>query len=398
MHKKKAIHVVYIITKLELGGAQKVCLTLHDGMQTNEYSSTLITGSSGSLLTNVKDTSNIILLDSLQQKLFYTQEKAPLWQLPYRSFKKIIQELHCLYALIKTLRTLKKQHSYLIVHTHSTKAGLLGRWAAFFANIKIRIHTIHGFAFHEHQPRLLWFAIYLVELITSLITTHFVCVSSYDVKIGKKLFPWFAKKNSIIRAAIDWNQFYIPATHTQWQEKSFIFGTTSCFKPQKNLFDLLQAFAIVHQQEPESRLEIIGDGALRPNIEQWIKEHNLHHAIILHGWQHDVVPIMKTWHAFALSSLWEGLPCAVVEARMLKLPIISYDTGGICDVIMHGKNGFLCEQKNWQKLAEYMVQLIRNRQNYSTLSQYVDDLHTFSHEYMLKKHQHLYFKLFQHNS
>lgn len=391
MQEKKGIHCVYIITKLELGGAQKVCIALLDGMRTQEYSSTLITSSSGSLLNNIKDKSNIILLDSLQQKLFYAQEKRKVWQLPYRFLKKMLQEIQCLYELIKILRTLKKQHAFIIVHTHSTKAGMLGRWAAFLAGIKTRIHTIHGFAFHEHQSRILWLAIYICELITSSITTHFVCVSSYDVKVGKKLFPHFAKKHSIIRAAIDWNQFYIPAMHTpQWQQKPFIFGTISCFKPQKNLFDLLQAFAQVHAQAPESKLEIIGDGALRPAIEQWITEHHLESSIILHGWQNDVVPIMKTWHAFVLSSLWEGLPCAVVEARMFKLPIISYDTGGISDVIIHNKNGFLCEQKNLKQLAEYMLQLIHDEQKYISISQYPENLYQFSHEYMIKQHQDLY--------
>ena len=59
---------------------------------------------------------------------------------------------------------------------------------------------------------------------------------------------------------------------------------------------------------------------------------------------------MLNWHAFVLSSLWEGLPCAIVEARLLKLPVLSYNTGGIRDVIQHGKNGYLYHQKDWQKL------------------------------------------------
>ena len=109
------------------------------------------------------------------------------------------------------MKKLKKQHPHLIVHTHSTKAGIIGRWAAFFAGIKKRIHTIHGYGFHAHQNKILWVSIYLIEFITSLITTHYVCVSSEDVKTGIKLFPHFSGKHSIIRAAVDWDQFFIPA-------------------------------------------------------------------------------------------------------------------------------------------------------------------------------------------
>ena len=101
---------------------------------------------------------------------------------------------------------------------------------------------------------------------------------------------------------------------------------------------------------------------------------------------------MSPWNAFVLSSLWEGLPCAVVEGRMLKLPVISYNTGGISDVIMHNKNGFLCEQKNWQKLAEYMLQLMRNEQMYNERAQFRDDLTNFQNTYMVQQHKLLYYR------
>ena len=238
-----------------------------------------------------------------------------------------------------------------------------------------------------------WFFLYSAELVTSLITTHFICVSSKDVKTGIQLFPRFRKKNSIIRAAVEWETFFVPsrvALPFPEHNAPFIFGTVSCFKPQKNLLDLLQAFERVHQQMPHTKLEIIGDGVLRPILEQWIQEHNLEAAITLHGWQHNVAPLMLNWHSFVLSSLWEGLPCAVVEARLLKLPVISYNVGGIRDVITHEENGFLCKPGNWQELADNMCHVALDKNCYQKFQNYHEDLADFNHQNMIQHHINLY--------
>lgn len=378
MKQKKEIHVLYILTKLELGGAQKVCLSLLNGLQNFHVKTWLISGAEGELVSTVKNSPNVILIDQFKRNV---------------SIFSIFTELRCFIKLISSIRKYKQQYKNIIVHTHSTKAGILGRWAAFFAGVKIRIHTIHGYAFHNHQNKLIWSLIYMAELITSFITTHYVCVSSKDVKIGIRVFPRFSKKHSIIRAAIEWDNFYIPAYQGNQfpsSHETFIFGTTSCFKKQKNLFDLLHAFEVVHQNNPHTRLELIGDGTLRNRIESWIKEHNLGKSIVLHGWQKNVKPIVMNWHAFVLSSLWEGLPCAVIEARLLKLPVLSYNTGGIHDVIIHGENGLLFKQGDWQELSRGMLLISRDQKLYTTLQSYTDELHDFKDKQMVQQHINLY--------
>lgn len=370
--------VVYIITKLELGGAQKVCLTLFNGLQEHQVKTFLISGTQGPLVQAVQGKPNVFLLESFKHAV---------------ALRGVIQEIQSFCTLVAQLRALKKQHPHIMVHTHSTKAGIVGRFAAFFAGIKTRIHTVHGYAFHDHQPRLVWYAIYAAELLASFITSHFVCVSSYDVELGKKLFPRFGKKHSIIRAAVAWDQFYRPArtlTEFPQQYEPFIFGTTACFKKQKNLFDLLRAFHAVHQRYAHTRLEIIGDGTLRKELEAWIAEHQLTDVVKLHGWQTNVAEHMMNWHAFTLSSLWEGLPCAIVEARLLKLPVIAYNTGGISDVIRSMHNGILIEQGKWQELAVAMQNVVDDKTLYQTLQTHEDELADFNDAAMIQHHYELY--------
>ncbi len=375
------IHVVYIITKLELGGAQKICLTLFDGLTPTGIATYLISGDQGFLVEQVRTKKNVFLIPNLKREL---------------SLKSLSHEVRAFWQLIQKLRELKKKHPLIIIHTHSTKAGILGRWAAFFSGIPRRVHTIHGYAFHEHQSTLTWLLLYLPELFTSFITTHFICVSTADIKTGIKLFPRFAHKHSMIRAAVDWQQFFTPAVQTSFPTTPmphFIFGTVACFKPQKNLFDLLQAFAWVHKKNPHTYLEIIGDGIQRPALEAWIKQHNLSTVIILHGWQDKVAPLMRCWNTFVLSSLWEGLPCAVIEARLLKLPVISYATGGIPDVIKHEQNGLLCKKGDWSQLAQHMLTMSQDQVLYKKLHNQSDMLDDFQDAYMVHAHDTLYKKL-----
>jgi glycosyltransferase involved in cell wall biosynthesis len=374
--------ILYIITKLELGGAQKVCLSLFKGITTKQHTTFLISGTQGPLVREVKESPHTILLDSMTREI---------------TIHGLLRELRAFWHLIGIIKNIKKNHPDLIVHTHSTKAGILGRWAAWCAGVKKRIHTIHGYALHQHQSLFIWLGIYVIELFTSFITTHFICVSTADRETGQRLFPYFARKSTLIRAAVDWSTFYHPdrqgTPHPHQQSTPFIFGTIACFKPQKNLLDLLTAFAYVYRHTPAARLEIIGDGIQRTIIEQWLQEHELRHVVTLHGWQEQVIPFMKQWHAFVLSSLWEGLPCSVVEARLLKLPVVSYHTGGIHEVITHGHNGLLCPQKEWLSLAKNMLSLSLDRKLYTQLQNYPDDLTAFSTATMLEKHSALYQRL-----
>lgn len=373
------VHVLYIITKLELGGAQKVALTLLRGVAHELYGTSLLAGAGGVLDETIADNEHVTLLPHLKREI---------------SVSGLFSEVRAWYQLVKYLRKLKKEHPQLIVHTHSTKAGLLGRWAAWCAGVKFRVHTIHGYAFHDHQSRVFWWPIYLCELITSLITTHFVCVSTADYTTGCRLFPYFATKSTIIRAAVAWDSFR--AAYPLAQQKAynpFIFGMVACFKPQKNIFDALRAFQYVAERNSDVLFEIVGDGEQRPAIEQWLVDYNLQDKVILSGWCHDVPPRMARWHVFVLTSLWEGLPCAIIEARLLHLPVLAYNTGGISDVITTGVNGCLYPQGSWQVMADDMMRLVNDPVWYHQLAYYKDELQEFDDATMILKHRALYNQL-----
>lgn len=366
--------VVFIITKLELGGAQKVCLSLYHSLK-EERDTYLITGTGGTLDTTVAGDPRVIFVPELEREV---------------GGRKIFRELKALWSLTKILRSIRKRHPGVVVHTHSTKAGLLGRWAAFFAGVTTRIHTVHGFALHPHMSSLTWWAVWVCEQITAPITSSFVCVSHADITAGSRFFWGFNTRAHLIRAAVD-NERFVPAQKSDaLRTPSFVIGTIACFKPQKNLSDLIDAFAEVVAHAPHARLEIIGDGIEREMIENKIMDHGLIDHVTLLGWRHDVPALMSNWDCFALTSLWEGLPCAVVEARLMKLPVVAYTTGGIPEIIVDGENGYLIPQKNWHLLANRLIALCSNDVLYKKLSEYPDSLIPFYHRSMWNAHRTLY--------
>lgn len=336
--------VIYIITKLELGGAQKVCIELFKNFSPNSY---LISSNDGLLAGQFQDNPNFISAKYLQRDI---------------SWKTIFFEPLAFFELLLILIRLKNKHPNLIVHTHSSKAGILGRLAAWFAGVKKIIHTVHGFAIFPDQNKLSYYLFKTLEQIATFCSSSIICVSKNDLELGTKLFYGFEKKATIIRASIDEAPFLElreEAAKNRFDNivaGNFVIGTVSCFKPQKNLIDLLKAFCLARKLAPTNFpklvLEIIGDGIEREKIENFIKKHKLSSSVKLFGWQENVATIMSRWNLFTLSSLWEGLPCSLVQAQILGQRSACYDAGGVFELISDPCYGFLIPRKNIFLLSE----------------------------------------------
>ncbi len=390
MGSSSDLHVVHIITYLNPGGAQKVCLLLLDGIQKSGGKASLISSSSGELVNIAKKFNSVFLLTSLRRRI---------------GLLTVFSDVKAFFQILFLLRRLKKETPNLIVHTHTPKAGIIGRFAAFFAGARKIVHTIHGLSFNKYQIWPVSFAIKIVEWFASLITTRFICVSEADYKICLSLYPRFEKKSSIIYPAVDWRSF-IPARRTddftgealRQKDKKYIrIGCVSCFKPLKNLIDLFDAFKTVDisvKKSVEVLLEVVGDGNMQPQLKSWIEKNGMESKIKLLGWRDDIQDLMARWDIFAMTSLKEGLPCAVVEARFAALPVVAYAVGGIPEVIVHGKNGLLARPHDLKSFTSNLLKLVLSDELREKVSKYSEDLSSFHDEEMCKRHLELYKGLF----
>ena len=342
----RKINLLYVITKLELGGAQKQLLSLISHLNRERFSPFLFTAKDGLLLPEALSINGLRIKRS-------------------RFLERPINPLKDLLALIEIYFFIKK-NKIEIVHTHSSKAGILGRWAARLANVPVIVHTIHGWPFHQWQnPIIRQFYIFL-EHLTAKVTHSLVAVCEHDIEKGIKFKISGRRKYTLIHYGIDkekftdYNNFLNKREELNINPNQAVVGMVACLKPQKSPQDYIKAVSLVIKLFPRTKFLLIGDGILRPKIERLIKRLKLNEYIMLTGWRKDIPQLLSTIDIFVLTSLWEGLSIAVLEALASKKPVVATSTGGIAEIIRERQNGFLIPPKNINLLADRLITLLRD--------------------------------------
>ncbi len=341
------INLLFAITKLELGGAQKQLLTLIRHLDKNRYRIFLYTAKEGLLVEDA------LKIEGLTIKCSDFLER------PISPLKDIL-------ALIGIFRFIKKNDIH-IVHTHSSKAGILGRFAAKLAKAGIIIHTVHGWPFNDYQPLLLKKIYIFLEKTAARFTDKLITVSYFDKQAGLNNHIGTEQKYIVIRYGIDFKEFEAPSDELAIR-KQFNINTddvvvvmVSCFKLQKSVQDFIRLAHLLNKTIPNLKFVLVGDGAEHKKIENLIKGLKLQGKVILAGWRRDIPRILHLSDTFVLTSLWEGLPISVLEAFACSKSVAATDTGGIREIVLHGRTGFLAPSRDLNKMQENLTILLKDR-------------------------------------
>ena len=353
--------VCHIITQLELGGAQQNTLFTVQHLDRSQFLPILITGAEGLLIEEANQCADVqkhYLPDLIRQ----------------------IRPAQDLRAMLQIRRILRQERQKdpqtpILVHTHSSKAGIVGRWAAKLAGIPWILHSIHGFSFHPYQSFPERWGYILLEWLTARITTHFIAVSAANIATGIRYRLFSTNRVSLIRSGIDIARFQQYATRASVegqtrreqmlrnlhlpQNKSLIV-MVACFKPQKAPLDFIRVMKIVVERYPQAHAVMIGDGVLRPQIEAMIAEYHLEEAISLVGWRTDIPELLPLFEVLVLTSYWEGLPRVCPQAMAAGLPIVATNVDGIPEAVQDGINGFLAQPGDIQRLADKIVYVLEH--------------------------------------
>lgn len=338
--------ICHIITKLELGGAQEVALHAVSHLDRSKYRAMLIAGPGGILTEEARRLPHVDvrIIPALGRQI------------------RLIGDMGALIQLTKLLRRLRPG----VVHTHSSKAGVLGRWAAWLAGVPVIVHTVHGYGITPAQPRWLRSLLVLAERITGWVTTHWITVSQADLKKGRA-WGLFRDNVLVIRPGIDPEQFQRQKVSKQSQRlkaelggaaSDKFVGTVACLKPQKAPQDFIAVAKRVIAARSDVHFVLVGDGELRPQVEALIAQYGLSGRVHLAGWRRDVPAMMQAWDAFLLTSHWEGLPRVLLEARVSGLPIIATDVGGADEVVTDPSIGSLRQAGDVQGLADTVLHVL----------------------------------------
>ena len=341
--------VVHVITQLELGGAQEITLLTCQRLDRRKFRVHLIHGPGG-------------LLDDEAHKLAETTVERDENLL--RAIRPA-SDLRCLRSLTRRLRRIRRQwHGPMIVHTHSSKAGILGRWAARFAGADIVMHSIHGFGFNDRQPS--WQRAFFqgLERLTAPITDAFSGDSNANLEVARRLGLLGRGQPAIaLPPGIDPEQ-YSPRGGDELRRElgvdsaTPIVGMIACLKPQKAPLTFVRAAALVAARLPHMHFFIAGDGELRGAVENAIVEHGLQRRFHLLGWRRDVPRLLDASDVLVLTSLWEGLPRVALQAMAAAKPLVAAAVDGIPEAVVDGVTGYLLSPDDVSGFAERVERLI----------------------------------------
>lgn len=344
------MRIVHIITRLIVGGAQENTLLSCEGQHDLGHEVTLITGPpigpEGSLLERATAYGyRVEVLDAMRRAILPGKD--------WRTYR----------WLVARLRALRPD----VVHTHSSKAGIIGRWAAHKAGVSRVVHTIHGLAFTASTKPYVNKVYEILERRTAPVTHKIVCVAdamrdqSLAAGVGR------AEQYVTVYSGMDTRPFLSPPTprdairaQLKLGQEDIAVGTIARLFHLKGHDDLLAIAPELCRRFPQLKFVWIGDGLLRPQFERQIAAMNLQNRFILTGL---VPPTRIPELANALDILVhpsrrEGLARALPQAQLAGCPVVTYDIDGNREGLIDGQTGFCVPPFDRNLLKQRLAELL----------------------------------------
>ncbi|MDH5173874.1 MAG: glycosyltransferase family 4 protein, partial [Elusimicrobiota bacterium] len=351
----RKIKVLHIITRLILGGAQENTIFTVWGLNKSDcYEVELATGPpigpEGSLIEEAKKRGiKLKIMPSMRREI--------------NLFRDLLAFIE-LYLLIR-------KGKYTIVHTHSSKAGILGRLAARIAGVKIIIHSVHGLPFFEYQNRFLNYIYILCERFAALFTDRLISVC--DAMARKAIAAGVAKEDKFttIYSGIELNHYFNSDISIAEKQKELnldpdvpVVGNISRLFELKGHNYLLEAASQVVEVFPEAKFLLVGDGILRERLIRQAEDLKIRNNIVFTGLveRKEIPRLISVMDVVVHTSLREGLPRVLPEALAMAKPVIAFEIDGMPEIIKDGENGYLIPPKDSRKLANSIIRLLQDKE------------------------------------
>lgn len=346
------VNVAHIITRLILGGAQENTLhNVEDQHTLHGDQVALITGPAegpeGSLIPRAQAGGfRLDILDEMQRSIRPWND--------WRAYRR----------MLSLLNDIKPD----LIHTHSSKAGILGRYAARKLKIPV-VHSIHGAAFHFGQPQLAYRAYVAAEKAVAGWTERYICVADAmrDAYLAEGIST--AEKYVTIHSGFHVEPFLNPPqpreavrARLSLEPQHIVVGKIGRLFHLKGHEFLIQAARSVIARNPQVRFLLVGDGILREEYEATIREQNLTNYFRFTGLvpPSEIPELMHAMDIVAHTSQWEGLARVLPQGLIAGKPVISYDVGGAREVVIPGETGYLLPRDSVQELSAAICELAEN--------------------------------------
>ena len=348
---KHIMKICHIITRMIVGGAQENTLFTCQGHLEKGHDVTLITGPSpgpeGELLKRFCPKGlEVIEIPDLIRSIS-----------PYKDWK-----------AYRTLRRLFREGHYDVVHTHASKAGILGRAAAWKEKVPLVVHTVHGQAFHKYQNRLINLAYIYAERFAARRCHRIFAVAQSMIEQCVEASVAPREKYKVVYSGMDTDAFVNAkpdmALRSQLgiPENAPVVGKIARLFPLKGHDTLMKAAPKVIASFPDVRFLIIGDGILRQSLEDEARKLGISGNFVFTGLisPEDVCRYTPLMDVLAHLSLREGLPRSVVQALASSVPVVAYALDGTPEVLIDGETGLIARTEDADDVADKIVSLLFN--------------------------------------
>lgn len=344
------IRVLHVITRMILGGAQENTLLSVEGLsRRREYDVDLVSGvdrgREGELLSRARESVRVVVVPELGRSI--------------NPFADVV-------ALVKLVRIIREGR-YHIVHTHSSKAGVLGRLAAWLAGTPIVVHTLHSLVFHDYQPWLLNRAARLVKRVLATLTHYYISVSSIIAE--RALAAGIGRRDASCTIysgmELDWFLDAKPDRPAVRRELGIpagapVVGKIARLFPLKGHDELLDAAPAIVRACPDVRFLVVGDGVLREHLEARARTLGIRDHLVFAGLvpRERIPEMIAAMDLVVHTSLREGLARVLPQALAMGRPCVSFDLDGAPEIVISGETGFLVPARDHAALADAVVRLI----------------------------------------
>jgi glycosyltransferase involved in cell wall biosynthesis len=347
----KLLRICHIITRLDLGGSAENTILTAIGLRQQGHAVDLVCGVSENPPSRSETEAQAIGIRCIRLS----------------TLARPVSPVRDTIALVTLIRLLRKNR-YDIVHTHTSKAGIIGRIAALLARTPLVVHTPHGHIFYGYFSSLLTRCFTLLERIVTQWTDALITLTVQekrdylDRRIGSpgRMFP--------ILSGIDLSPYRSLRSDRERMRSSiglersaFVAGTVARLVPVKNHDLIVSAAFLLRERCPDVKFLFIGDGELRQPLESRVQSLGLDSFFMFLGWRNDIPECLSMLDLFVMCSLNEGMGRAFIEAQACGVPVIGSRVGGVVEAIAEGTTGFLVDPADHEELAEKIALLHNDR-------------------------------------
>jgi len=357
------MRILHIITRLDRGGSAEAVMQIGERLSRKGHEVKIITG----------------LTEDPQENFEAYAKRAGVPITLISEFRREVNPFYDLAAFCRLYRLIKRENPE-IVHTHTSKAGILGRWAAWLSGVKVIIHSSHGHIFYGYFSGLRTKIFLWVEKLTAVITHKITTLSDLEINDYQSLRLARKEKFITIPYGIDTKALKVIRGREEVRKGlglspgDHVVGWVGRLVPVKDCGTFLNAASLLKDKFGDPKINlglrflVVGDGPERQKMEETVKRLGL--KVIFTGMRNDVYDMMSSMDLFVLSSLNEGLGRVLLEAMAAGRPVVATKVGGVPEVVEDGVTGILVPPSDPEGMASAIMEILTHSERMATIGEH----------------------------